>query len=80
MLDCEDLLTIQRCAECNGARVLSSCTETGSDGAGVDASFLLYVSAKTAGSCPTRQTSEGMVAYAGSCGMEDEYDRLEKKN
>ena len=36
------------------------------------------MSAKTAGSCPTRQTSEGTVAYAGSCGMEDEYDRLEK--
>ncbi len=55
--------------------MLSQCTETGSDGPGVDASFVLYVSAKTAGSCPTQPSAEGTVAYAGSCGMEDGFDR-----
>ena len=53
----------------------NDCSESGSDGSGVDASFVLYVSAVTSGSCPVSADSGTTLAYAGSCEMEDEYDR-----
>ena len=51
------------------------CSESGSDGSGVDASFVLYVSAVTSGSCPVSAGSGTTLAYAGSCELEDQYDR-----
>ncbi len=47
----------------------------GSDGAGVDTLFSLYISAVTTGSCPLSVGSGSTLAFAGSCEMEDEYDR-----
>ena len=55
--------------------------DVGSDGNGVsNADFILYVSAKTTGSCPT-EASEGSgspstIAFASSCQMESALDRL----
>ena len=49
----------------------------GSDGGGVlNSDFVLYVSAKTIGPCPTSQDSGLTLAYAGACQMESEYDRF----
>ena len=69
---------MQRCIECNSSS--SNCGETGSDGAGVsNADFVLYISARTAGSCPAQQQSTGgspsTVAFALACQMESDYDR-----
>ena len=49
----------------------------GSDGASVvNYDFVLYVSAKTVGSCPTSEGTGGTVAFAGACQLESEYDRF----
>ena len=55
---------------------INDCRESGTDGAGVDATFSLYISAVTTGSCPVSAGSGSTLAFAGSCEMEDEYDRL----
>ena len=48
----------------------------GSDGGGVvNSDFVLYVSAKTMGSCPTSADSGRTIASARACQMESEYDR-----
>ena len=72
-------IILQRCIECNGNG--NNCMDVGSDGNGVsNADFILYVSAKTTGSCPT-EASEGSgspttIAFASSCQMESALDRL----
>ena len=49
----------------------------GSDGGGVvNSDFVLYVSAKTMGLCPTSQDTGGTIAFASACHMEKEYDRF----
>ena len=48
----------------------------GRDGGGVvNSDFVLYVSAKTIGSCPTSEGARGSLAFASACQMESEYDR-----
>ena len=52
----------------------------GSDGDGVvNSDFVLYVSAKTVGPCPTSEDTESAmytIAFARACQMESEYDRF----
>ena len=64
---------IQRCGECG--RDFFQCNESGSDGAGVIASFILYVSAITYGPCPTTSGGSGYLAFASTCQLEDQFDR-----
>ena len=48
----------------------------GRDGGGVvNSDFVLYISAKTIGSCPTSEGTRGTLAFAKACQMESEYDR-----
>lgn len=68
------MFTTQRCFECNG--VFANCaTRPGStDGPGVpDSDIIIYVS----GDCT--DTASGVLAFASSCEMEDELDRLDKR-
>ena len=49
----------------------------GSDGGGVvNSDFVLYVSAKTMGLCPTSEDTGGAIASAKACQVESEYDRF----
>lgn len=60
-------LHTQRCIECNGNN--NTCTETISDGVGIEVDLVLYVYGTTF------LCGGGTIAYAGACQMEDEYDR-----
>ena len=70
-------IALQRCRECNDNSVsgVDDCSESGTDGPGADSTFVLLVSAKTEGSCPVSAGSGSTLAFAGSCEMEDDYDR-----
>ena len=62
-------LFLQACIQCKG--LPSNCQTLGSDGAGVaNSDFALYVSA-----IKSRPCFENIVAFAGTCQMESEYDR-----
>ncbi len=67
--------------ECNETQ---TCESVGVDGDGVEASFVLYVSAITTGSCPTDSSSSdgspSTVAFASSCQMESVFDRCVVQN
>ena len=51
------------------------------DGSGVDAIFVLYVSAVSLPPSPTLEIpSSTLLAYAGACKIERNFDRYSKKN
>ena len=53
-----------------------NCETVGSDGAGVEADYILYVSALTTSSCPANsQSTSNLLGFGGACQMEDEFDR-----
>lgn len=65
------MLAIQRCFECNG--VFANCARRPgtTDGPGVpNTDLIIYVSGDCTGSAP------GVLAFASSCELEDELDRL----
>ena len=67
----------KHCRECNGnqASSASDCTESGTDGSGADASFVLYISAVIVLPCPTPETPSSTLAYAAACRIELDFDR-----
>ena len=72
------IIFLQRCRQCNRNQVINldvDCEEIGSDGNGVDNTFSLYISATTSGSCPVSVGSRGSLAFAGTCVLEDDFDR-----
>ena len=53
-----------------------NCESVGSAGSGVDADFILFVSAAEISDCPTSKFStSGLLAFASTCQQEAEYDR-----
>ena len=77
------IIFLQRCRQCNGNTVFNfdaNCEEIGSDGNGVDNTFSLYISATTSGSCPVSVGSGSTLAFAGTCEMEDDFDRSVSNN
>ena len=55
-----------------------SCETVGQDGTGVDADFVLYVSAVGVLGCPLDEGFESqMIAFSSPCQLEEDYDRYD---